>query len=102
MTLSQYYGKRQATQLDEAYEQYACWRSAHEGMPPPIVFREFFWLFAEIDEDDHFDVPEFERIMHFVPGSYKLSVRRWLDSKHLFSTYDEFLAYCSKRYSAQN
>ena len=69
---------------------------------PPIVFREFFWLFAEMDEDGHFDVPEFERIMHFVPSSYKLSIRRWRDSKHLFSTYDEFLAYCSKRYSAQN
>lgn len=102
MTLSQYYEKRQAAQLDEAYEQYACWRSAHEGTPLPIVFREFFWLFAEMDEDGHFDVPEFERIMHFVPSSYNVSIRRWRDSKHLFSTYDEFLAYCSKRYSAQN
>lgn len=35
MTLSQYYGKRQAAQLDEVYEQYVCWRSAHERMTPP-------------------------------------------------------------------
>ena len=66
-TLGEYACRRRERQVEEAYQQYRCYRHRYGTTPPRTEFREFFWLFA--DEGEVRETPPFREVMGLVDGS---------------------------------
>ena len=92
-TIDNYREKMITRQIPEAVECFKCYKEVFNKVPAKEVFREFFWLFEKNDETQLCEA--FTDIMK-LEGNYDLSLYRWRDVKPLFSSYDEFVAYCEK------
>ena len=96
-TLEEYVGRRCERQVEEAYQQYRCYRHRYGTRPARAEFREFFWLFAGMDEVRA--TPVFREVMGLVDGSAERSWERLAATRdeRPFGSFDEFAAYCEQR-----
>ena len=49
------------------------------------------------DEEGRVSCAEFDRVMHFVDGSYDLSAKVFSESKRLFNSFEDFVKYCQAK-----
>jgi hypothetical protein len=85
MGMEEYYGKRQKRCVQEA-GTYACAIYRRYGrLPTPEDFKEFFDLFIERDPAKFGDIP--------VKAQMGKHYMKFLNSKPLFKSFDEFLEY---------
>lgn len=97
MTLAEYKEKRKSAQLKEAVNLYMAYTETHSGeIPSKELFREYFWLFERPDDENHLSCGEFDRVMHFVEGSYELSLKTASEDKSMFASFEDFIKYCQK------
>lgn len=103
MPLSVYREKRANAQLKDAINLFDAYVKSHPGeTPDKEFFREYFWLFERPDEEGRVSCAEFDRVMHFVDGSYALSVKAAGKNKQLFSNFEDFIRYCQVEVSENN
>ena len=93
-TVDQYYEKRKAAQLDEAYCIYKnyCNRWGQKNEPPKECFHEFFWLFNCELKGGEFGESVWNSMMK--PNNYI----EYQKSSHPFESFKDFIAYCALRY----
>lgn len=97
MTVEEYYEKRKAAQLDEAYCVYKNFQNKWGGVQtiPEGCFHEFFWLFDCEIKDNEFAHPLWKSMTQH--DDYAV----YLKTPHMFKSYDEFISYCEKRYNSE-
>lgn len=84
--------------LEEAVNLFDAYVKTHPGeIPDKEFFREYFWLFERPDEEGRVSCAEFDRVMHFVDGSYDLSAKVFSESKRLFNSFEDFVKYCQAK-----
>lgn len=95
MSLDEYYEKRKEMQFKEAKELAISYYNMYNRIPEKKVFREFFWLFGDRNED--FEDDSFKDIMYLV-RNYEKSINKYQNSKSLFDSYEDFLKECGLDY----
>lgn len=105
-SLEEYREKRIRVQLDEAFHLYVSFVEQHPGqLPKQEYFREYFWLFAHLNNKGVFDSDEFNRVMNLVEGSASRSFDRFVEfskDSRRFASYEDFLSYCDHRLKSVN
>lgn len=96
-SLEEYTKRCQERQVDEAYQQFRCYRMRFGVCASKEEFREFFWLFC--DKDVVNATPAFAAVMQLVEGSRALSEHRFADvaSQRPFASFEDFVVYCEDR-----
>lgn len=89
--LEDYYKKRMEVQLKEAKELAVEYKKVTNSIPPKTIFREFFWLFEKRG-----DLPKEFLDVQALGGNLEKSMKRFMETKPLFNSYEEFIDYCYK------
>ena len=87
MSLDEYYERRKSKQLEEAKEIVKEYYNTYGFYPPKKIFREFFWLFENRNEQLY---KEFEEVLR-LEDNYNKSFKKFKESKPMFQDYENFL-----------
>lgn len=91
-TLEEFYKKRKARQLDEAFEVYRRYSTRFGRRPPREQFREYFWLFEGPGSELG---PVFDEVNSYVDPV--LTCKTFESHSPMFEGYEAFERYCLDR-----
>ncbi|NJE45753.1 acyltransferase [Massilimicrobiota sp. SW1139] len=95
MSIEEYYQKRIAKQIDEAYDLFDSYFTSFNKVPRKEEFDEFFFLFEDRKEEL---IKEFKLKMELINNyEFSYNVFQTQDSLQKFKSYDEFIKYCINR-----
>jgi len=87
MSLSDYYEKRQKSQIDEASSIVKEYRKHYGRDPSDDELSEFFWIFTR---ENRLDIESYQKQMHNV-GNYEESCKRLLEHEPDYESKEDFL-----------
>jgi len=96
--IEEYYSKRKKVQVEEAYLQYKFYRRNMNKEPNPDDFREFFFLFADIDVIKKNET--FHQVL-LLGENYDKSIEIIESNNREFADWQEFHKYCSGRFERE-
>ena len=91
--VNDYYEKRKKAQLKEALCLFENYTKSFSSVLPKEVFREFFWLFE--NREGKLIEPFNKTFM--LGGGFEKSKKRFLETKPMFNSYEEFVDYCERQ-----
>lgn len=93
MSLDEYYEKRINKQLEEAVEYVGAYQSRYGCNPKLEDMDEYFFLFFNPNNKEYRKKFDFKlRLM----DNYDDTIKKAMQEKSMFSSYEEFLQYCEK------
>lgn len=92
MSLDEYYEKRKKESVEEAKELAITYYQKYKRRPPISLFREFFWLFLERDENS-LRKHGFHQVLE-LGGNYGMSKAKFMNSTPNYNGFDDFLTHC--------
>ncbi len=94
MSISEFFEKRNACQLQEAKTLALAYRDRLGKLPPQELFTEYFMLFSTAEEAEK--ISAFRRQMELL-GNFSDTVRYMQDHPPKFQSYEAFLEYCFEK-----